>query len=60
VEEVGLDLIQWRNLNIDPEVYLKMLDIKPPKNRLGIAGLIEKLKRQFPNLKHGYFNPKLF
>jgi hypothetical protein len=47
-------------LNIDPEVYLKMLDIKPPKNRLGIAGLIEKLKRQFPNLKHGYFNPKLF
>ncbi len=59
VEGTGLDLIQWRNLNIDPEVYLDTLGLKPPSERLGIAQMIAALGRRFPALKHGYFNPKL-
>jgi pyruvate-formate lyase-activating enzyme len=59
VEDTGLDLIQWRNLNIDPEVYLETLGLEPPEERLGVAELIAELKRRFPALKHGYFNPKL-
>ena len=59
VEETGLDLIQWRNLNIDPEVYLEALGLEPPTERLGVAQMIAALKRRFPALKHGYFNPKL-
>ncbi|MBU1273803.1 MAG: radical SAM protein [Proteobacteria bacterium] len=57
--QTGLDLIQWRNLNIDPEVYSKVLGLEPPRERLGVAELIAQLRRRFPALKHGYFNPKL-
>jgi pyruvate-formate lyase-activating enzyme len=59
VDETGLDLIQWRNLNIDPEIYLRTLNLGPPQERLGIAEMIDGLRRRFPRLKHGYFNPKL-
>lgn len=59
VAETGLDLIQWRNLNIDPEIYLRTLGLTPPQERLGIAEMIDGLRRRFPRLKHGYFNPKL-
>lgn len=58
VADTGLDLIQWRNLNIDPEVYLEILGLEPPEERLGIEQLIKELKIRFPDLKHGYFNPK--
>ncbi len=59
VEETGLDLIQWRNLNLDPEAYLECLGPLPPSPLLGIRGLMTSLRRRFPHLKHGYFNPKL-
>jgi pyruvate-formate lyase-activating enzyme len=56
-----VDLIQWRNLNIDPEYYLQALAIKPQESRrpLGLAQLMVDLKRRFPALRHGYFNPRL-
>ncbi len=59
IESTKLDLIQWRNLNIDPEAYLKRLELSKPEQRLGIAQLIDELRARFPRLKHGYFNPKL-
>lgn len=59
VEQTGLDLIQWRNLNIDPEVYMRELGLEPVQERIGVAELIKELGRRFPKLKHGYFNPKL-
>lgn len=59
VESTRLDLIQWRNLNIDPEVYLKELGLEPPAQRLGMERLIKQMKANFPWLRHGYFNPKL-
>lgn len=59
IQRTNLDLIQWRNMNIDPEVYLAELGLDPPEERMGIEQLISELKRRFPRLKHGYFNPKL-
>ncbi len=59
IERTSLDLIQWRNLNIDPEVYVAELGLEPPEERMGIEQLISELKRRFPRLKHGYYNPKL-
>lgn len=59
VKTTHLDLIQWRNLNIDPEIYLNTLGLKPPEERMGIEPLIKELRLRFPRLRHGYFNPKI-
>ena len=59
IEKVHLDLIQWRNLNIDPEIYLRAIKVEPPEERLGMPALIAMLKRRYPRLRHGYFNPLL-
>jgi pyruvate-formate lyase-activating enzyme len=59
VEETGLDLIQMRNLNIDPEWYLASLRITPSQKSLGIRTLMGRLKDRFPGLRFGYFNPYL-
>lgn len=59
VERTGLDLIQWRNLNIDPEIYLDWIGPLEPSEKLGMKGLMDELKHRFPSLRHGYFNPRL-
>ncbi|MGR0480548.1 MAG: radical SAM protein [Candidatus Electronema sp. V4] len=53
------DLIQLRNLNMDPEHYLKTVGHAPSQPALGILRWLELLKTQFPRLKFGYFNPAL-
>ncbi len=56
--DYSIDLIQWRNLNIDPECYWEKLN--PPREiGIGIRKLIERYKTKFPHLHHGYFNPYL-
>ncbi|MCK9559710.1 MAG: radical SAM protein [Candidatus Marinimicrobia bacterium] len=56
--EYKVDMIQWRNLNIDPEWYWE--ELKPPEETgIGIGQLIEYYKSKFPRLHHGYFNPYL-
>ncbi len=58
VRETGLHLIQWRNLNIDPDLYLKTLGpLEGAGRALGIPFLLKEIRRQFPSLRHGYFNP---
>jgi pyruvate-formate lyase-activating enzyme len=59
ISQTKLDMIQWRNLNIDPVYYLDALDLEPPEKRLGMDKLIQSLKQEFPRLRHGYFNPML-
>lgn len=47
-------LVQLRNLNIDPDVYLKII----PRRRgrlLGIRGLCERLQAEFPDMLLGSF-----
>lgn len=56
-DEVGLDMIQLRNLNVDPEFYRRHL----PSARIGPGmGLLRfglALQEHFPRLHFGYFNP---
>ncbi|WP_417910917.1 radical SAM protein [Candidatus Electronema sp. PJ] len=53
------DLIQLRNLNMDPEHYLKTVGHAPRKPALGMLRWLQLLKEQFPQLQFGYFNPAL-
>ncbi len=59
VAETGLDLIQMRNLNIDPEWYLSMMGTGADREVIGVLELISRLKNEFPDLRLGYFNPAL-
>ncbi len=53
-----VDMIQLRNLNIDPQLYLEALgpldDLGPAR---GVGHLIGRLRREAPQVRLGYFNP---
>lgn len=53
-----LDMIQLRNLCVDPAYYKKLL---PPRDGpvLGTRELVEELHRRHPTLRFGTFNPRL-
>jgi pyruvate-formate lyase-activating enzyme len=53
VRNTRLDLIQMRNLNIDPDFYLKEMG---RGEGMGISRMIEVLKAEVPSLQFGYFN----
>jgi pyruvate-formate lyase-activating enzyme len=57
-ENTGFNMIQWRNLNIDPDVYLDALGGRRSAG-LGIGTVMNTLKKRFPDLRNGYFNPAL-
>jgi pyruvate-formate lyase-activating enzyme len=59
IEKTELDLIQMRNLNIDPEWYLSHIRFKGDGRALGILKAIELLRSRYPDLRFGYFNPCL-
>jgi pyruvate-formate lyase-activating enzyme len=53
-----IHMIQWRNLNFDPLRYFKIMDgVAPNGKPIGMKRLLDRIRREFPNLKHGYFNP---
>ena len=53
------DFIQLRNLNMDPEWYLKSLAIPQNTKALGIRQWLDRLQKEFPSLRFGYFNPQV-
>ncbi|MFA5143067.1 MAG: radical SAM protein [Candidatus Omnitrophota bacterium] len=59
IARLHVDMIQWRNLNYDPLLYFKKLRIDKFENTglMGIAEELSYLKRLFPKLRMGYFNP---
>ena len=59
IDETNLDLIQMRNLNIDPEWYLHGIDYRPSGKRLGIPAMMARIRRHHPQVRLGYFNPCL-
>lgn len=59
ISETGLNMIQWRNFNIDPDWYLGKLGITETGECLGIKQLQELIQEEFPALKFGYFNPPI-
>ena len=59
IRDTRVDLIQMRNLNIDPEWVLRELGVRPGRRVMGIRRLMERMKNQFPDLRLGYYNPCL-
>ncbi len=57
--ETGLDMIQWRNFNIDPDWYLGKIGVVETGDAMGIRNLMDLLREEFPKLKFGYFNPPM-
>ncbi|HDD45078.1 MAG TPA: radical SAM protein [Candidatus Desulfofervidus auxilii] len=55
IEETEIDLIQLKNLNIDPFLYCRKMDF-PYTAGLGMKYLLKELKDNFPQLTFGYFN----
>jgi pyruvate-formate lyase-activating enzyme len=60
LRRTGADMVQWRNLNYDPLIYFRLLkaDIRP-NDMIGIRQEMDLLKKEFPKLHTGYFNPSL-
>ncbi|WP_212003457.1 radical SAM protein [Chitinophaga sp. HK235] len=59
ITETKLNMIQWRNFNIDPDWYLGRLGITDPGPCMGIKQLQEAIHEEFPDVKFGYFNPPM-
>lgn len=59
IRDTDLQMIQWRNFNIDPDWYLGRLGVTEVGDCLGIKQLQELIHEEFPHLKYGYFNPPI-
>ena len=54
VAETGVDMLQLRNLSIDPDYYNQAVGIT--RRGIGIYRLLQRLKQEFPRLQFGYYN----
>ncbi len=59
IDQYQPDLIQLRNLNMDPEWYCRVVGHRPASPPLGILNWHRRLKELFPRLRFGYYNPFL-
>ncbi|MBC2712836.1 MAG: radical SAM protein [Desulfosarcina sp.] len=58
LEKHPVHLIQWRNLNFDPKRYLQIMNkVTPLGPPVGMDRLLQMIRKRFPNLQYGYFNP---
>jgi pyruvate-formate lyase-activating enzyme len=54
IESTGVDMIQMRNLSIDPDFYNKRMGIQG--KGIGMYRMLQRVKRKFPHIQFGYFN----
>lgn len=54
-----VDFVQLRNLNLDPELYMRLAGGFAQGSGMGLANFRKRLRRACPWLKFGYFNPYL-
>lgn len=59
IEKSRPDVIQLRNLNMDPDWYFEAVRHRPSGPPLGIVAWLKLIKKRFPSLRFGYFNPYL-
>ncbi len=56
--QLPINMIQWRNLNFDPQRYWNLMQtVTTPTNPIGMITLLDRVRKAFPTLKFGYFNP---
>jgi pyruvate-formate lyase-activating enzyme len=54
IAETGVDMIQMRNLSIDPDFYNKRMGITG--RGIGMYRMMARVKKEFPRIQYGYFN----
>jgi pyruvate-formate lyase-activating enzyme len=54
VADTGVDMIQLRNLSIDPDYYNREMEVSG--EGIGMYRLLQRLKQEFPQLQFGYYN----
>ncbi len=59
LREVHPELIQWRNLNLDPAWYWETARPFQGGAPLGVRTILARVRREFPAIRFGYFNPPL-
>jgi pyruvate-formate lyase-activating enzyme len=59
IDQTGIDLIQMRNLNIDPEWYLRGIGYRSGGRIIGILEMMKRIRAAHPRVNFGYFNPRL-
>jgi wyosine [tRNA(Phe)-imidazoG37] synthetase (radical SAM superfamily) len=59
IRSTGLKMIQWRNFNIDPDWYLERVGVEDTAEAMGVRELMRRIREEFPELRHGYFNPPM-
>jgi wyosine [tRNA(Phe)-imidazoG37] synthetase (radical SAM superfamily) len=57
--DTDLNMIQWRNFNIDPDWYMGKISAYETGELLGVKQLQELIREEFPQVKFGYFNPSM-
>ncbi len=57
--DTKLNMIQWRNFNIDPDWYLGLLGIQETGDILGVKQMQALIHEEFPDVQFGYFNPPM-
>lgn len=59
IAETQLNMIQWRNFNIDPDWYMGKIGMGETGEILGAKQLMDLIQEEFPSVKFGYFNPPM-
>lgn len=59
VDRYRPDLIQLRNLNMDPDYYRQVIGHHPESAPMGMRSWVQEVRSRFPWLKLGYYNPPL-
>lgn len=54
VSDTNIDMIQMRNLSIDPDYYNREMRVQG--KGIGMYRLLQRLKKEFPKLQFGYYN----
>lgn len=54
IETTGVDMIQMRNLSIDPDFYNRRMGLT--RRGIGMYRMMERVKGRFPRIQFGYFN----
>jgi pyruvate-formate lyase-activating enzyme len=54
LDETGVDMLQMRNLSIDPDFYNRKMGAG--SKGIGMYRLLERIKKDFPKVQFGYFN----
>jgi len=53
-----IGMIQWRNLNYDPQRYLSVMYAAENHSRpVGMETALDMIRKRYPRVRFGYFNP---